>query len=115
MFVLSSLFLLASLGLGLFISAATKAQFVAGQISVIVGFLPAFFLSGLLFDLGSTPWFVRLVSYLVPARYFVEISHTLFLAGDVWQVIWVDALVLGGMAVLFLLLARSRLGLRLDK
>jgi len=114
LFVLSSLFLLASLGIGLFISAATRMQFVAAQASMIIGFLPAFFLSGLLFDLHSTPWFVRLISRIVPARYFVSISHTLFLAGDVWSVLLPNAAVLGGMAVLFLVLARRRLSLRLS-
>ena len=54
--LLSSLFMLASLGFGLLLSAAIRVQFVAAQISIIAGFLPAFFLSGLIFDLESTPW-----------------------------------------------------------
>ncbi len=114
LFILSSLFLFASLGLGLFISAATRVQFIAAQLSLIGGFLPAFFLSGLLFDLESTPRFVQVVSYAVPARHFVAISHTLFLAGDVPGVLVPGGLILLGMATFFLLMARRRLGLRLD-
>lgn len=113
--VLSSCFLLASLGFGLFISAATRVQFIAAQISLIAGFLPAFFLSGLLFDLESTPPFVQFISHAIPARHFVTISHTLFLAGDVMSILVPSGLILAGMATLFLILARTRLGLRLER
>lgn len=109
----ATLFLLASLGLGLFISAAVRIQFVAAQISIVTGFLPAFFLSGLLFDLESTPLPIRIISHLVPARYFVTISHTLFLAGDVWSVLLPNAAVLALMAAVTLTAARTKLGLRL--
>ena len=112
--LLSTLFLLASLGLGLFISAATRVQFVAAQISIITGFLPAFFLSGLLFDLESTPWPIQAISHVIPARYFVSASHTIFLAGDVWSILQWDALFLGAMAFVLIVLARSRLGQRLE-
>ncbi|HVQ24544.1 MAG TPA: ABC transporter permease, partial [Planctomycetota bacterium] len=108
-----SLFLLASLGLGLAISSTVRVQFVAAQVSILSGFLPAFFLSGLLFDLDSTPWPIRWISHLVPARYFVSASHTLFLAGDLWSVLWPDALALALMATLLIGVARRRTGARL--
>ncbi len=113
--LLSSLFMLASLGLGLLLSAAIRIQFVAAQASIVVGFLPAFFLSGLIFDLESTPRFIQLISHIVPARYFVTISHTLFMAGDVWSVMLPNGLVLGGMAVLFIGLAFKNITKRLEK
>jgi ABC-2 type transport system permease protein len=112
---LSSLFMLASLGFGLFISAAIRIQFVAAQISILAGFLPAFILSGLLFDLESTPRFVQIISHAVPARYFVAISHTLFMAGDVWPVLWPNALALAAMACLFIGLAYRKLSKRLER
>jgi ABC-2 type transport system permease protein len=112
--LLSSLFMLASLGFGLMISAAIRVQFVAAQISILAGFLPAFFLSGLLFDLGSAPHFVRILSHLVPARYFVTISHTLFMAGNVWPVLWPSALALLAMAGVFIVLAYRKLSKRLE-
>ena len=112
--LLSSIFLIASLGLGLAISATVRVQFVAAQIAIIAGFLPAFFLSGLLFDLDSTPAFIRLVSHLIPARYFVAISHTLFLAGNIGSVFWPNALALLLMAAFFLLAARRKLSKRLE-
>jgi ABC-2 type transport system permease protein len=114
LFVMSSLFMLASSGFGLAISSAVRVQFVAAQISIIAGFLPAFFLSGLLFDLDSTPLPIRVVSHLVPARYFVHASQTLFLAGDVWPALWKDALALLVMATVLIAIARRRTGTRLE-
>ena len=111
---LSSLFMLASLGFGLLISAAIRIQLVAAQTSIVAGFLPAFFLSGLVFDLESTPRLIQIVSHVVPARYFVAISHTLFMAGDVWPVLLPNALALAFMAVLFTGLAFRKITKRLE-
>ena len=55
LFAASALFLLTALGMGLFISTVAKNQFVAGQIAIIATFLPAFLLSGFIFDIGSMP------------------------------------------------------------
>jgi ABC-2 type transport system permease protein len=112
--LLSAIFLLASLGFGLAISAAMRAQFVAAQIAVVAGFLPAFFLSGLLFDLGSTPRTIRIISHIIPARYFVEICHTLFLAGNVGSVLWPAALPMALMALFFFAVVRRKLSKRLE-
>jgi ABC-2 type transport system permease protein len=85
--VSSALFMLVALAIGLLISIVSKNQFVAGQLAIIVTFLPAFILSGFLFDINSMPGWIQLITHLVPARYFVAILQTLFLAGDVWPVV----------------------------
>ncbi len=109
----SALFLLAALGMGLLISSVARSQFVAGQIAIIATFLPAFILSGFLFDIGSMPGPIQLITHLVAARYFVAILQTVFLAGDVWSVILPNMAALAVMAAVFLgaarLLARKRL------
>src|SRR5262249_43049570 len=92
---------------GLLISAATKNQFTASQLTLLVTFLPAFMLSGFLFDLRNMPAVVRVLTYALPARYYVALLQTLFLAGDVWGVILPNASVLAAMAVTLLLLARA--------
>ncbi len=102
--VVSSVFLLYALGLGFLISAVTRNQFVATQISLIVGFLPAFILSGLVFEISSMPWAIRYLTYLLAPRYFVSSLRTLFLVGNVWQVILPDTLVMGVWGVLLLIL-----------
>lgn len=102
----SMLYLLVTLGIGLLISSAVKSQFVASQITLLVSFLPAVMLSGFLFDLSSMPDLVRLITYALPARYYVALLQTIFLAGDVWAVILPNAAVLAGMAALLLYLTR---------
>jgi len=100
----SMLYLLVALGTGLLISSAVKSQFVASQVTLLVTFMPAFMLSGFLFDLRSMPVLVRLVTYVLPARYYVTLLQTVFLAGDVWSVVLPNAAVLAGMAAALLLL-----------
>ena len=102
----SMLYLLVALGIGLLISSAVKSQFVASQITILVTFLPAVMLSGFLFDLSSMPAAVRLVTYLLPARYYVALLQTIFLAGDIWPVILPNMVVLAIMATLLLLLTK---------
>ena len=98
----ASLFLLVALGMGLLISTIAKTQFVAGQVAIIATFLPAFLLSGFIFDIGSMPPVVQAITHIVAARYFVAIVDTLFLAGNVWAVIVPNAFALIVMAVVFL-------------
>jgi ABC-2 type transport system permease protein len=102
----SMLYLLVALGIGLLISSAVKSQFVASQITLLVSFLPAVMLSGFLFDLSSMPDLVRLVTYVLPARYYVALLQTVFLAGDVWAVIIPNAAVLAVMAATLVILTR---------
>lgn len=104
----SALFLLVALGLGLLISTVARSQFVAGQVAIIVTFLPAFLLSGFIFDIGSMPAVVQGITHVIPARYYVAILQTVFLAGDVWSVIVPNAAALALMAALFLGLAVRR-------
>lgn len=100
----SMLYLLVALGIGLLISSAMKSQFVASQITLLVTFLPAVMLSGFLFDLASMPALVRLVTYILPARYYVTLLQTIFLAGDIWPVILPNMAVLAAMAAVLLIL-----------
>jgi len=112
--LVSMLYLLVSLGLGLLISSVVKNQFVASQIAVLTTFLPALMLSGFLFDIRSMPVFLRWLTQLMPARYYVELLQTLFLAGNVWTLIVPDTAVLAAMAALFLWRAGSITRKRLE-
>lgn len=102
----SMLYLLVALALGLLISSALKSQFVASQITLLVTFLPAVMLSGFLFDLRSLPVVVQLITYFLPARYYVTLLQTIFLVGDIWAVILPNAAVLAAMMTVLLWLAR---------
>ena len=98
----SALFMLTALGMGLLISTVARTQFVAGQIAIIVAFLPAFILSGFIFDISSMPVVIQILTHVIPARYFVSSLQTLFLAGDIWPIILANAGALALMATIFL-------------
>ena len=77
-------------------------------------FLPAFILSGFIFDIGSMPAPIQGLTHIVPARYFVAILQTVFLAGDIWAVILANAAALLLMATVFLVLVRRKARKRLE-
>lgn len=83
----SGSFLISALALGLFISTVAKNQFVAAQAAMVAAFLPAFILSGFVFEISSMPLPIRLFTYVLPVRYFVSSLQTLFLVGNVWSLI----------------------------
>jgi ABC-2 type transport system permease protein len=104
----SSAFLLAALGQGLLISTLAKNQFIAAQAALITGFLPAFLLSGFVFEIASMPLPIRILTRIVPARYLVTNLQTLFLVGDVWGLLWTNTMILMLLAgILFLLTAKK--------
>jgi ABC-2 type transport system permease protein len=114
LFGASALFLIVALGMGLLISTVAKDQFVAAQIAIIATFLPAFILSGFIFDIGSMPAPIQGVTHIIAARYFVAILQTLFLAGNVWSLIAINSLALLIMSIVFLALVRRRTTKRLQ-
>jgi ABC-2 type transport system permease protein len=105
---LSSAYLMVMLGLGLLISTVTKNQFAASEVALISAFLPAFELSGFIFEIDSMPAPIRLLTGVFPARYFVTSLQTIFLTGDVASVLVPNGLVLLAMAAgLFVALTRA--------
>ncbi|HEY2805358.1 MAG TPA: ABC transporter permease [Gemmatimonadales bacterium] len=99
------LFLLGSLGLGIFISAALKSQLLATQLAMLATYLPSVLLSGLMFDIASMPLPLRIISTVVPARYFVVVLRGVFLKGVGLSVLWPQAAAMVAYAVVGLGLA----------
>lgn len=106
----SMLYLMVSLALGLFISGATKNQFAASQMALLVSFMPAMMLSGFVFDLRNVPVVIRVISQLLPATHFMSLIKTLFLAGDIWPDILKSCAVL--LLYILVLIAATRRTLR---
>lgn len=112
--VVASIFLLSALGIGLLISTVARTQFVAAQSAIVAAFLPGFILSGFIFEIASMPLIIQMVTYLIPARYFVSSLQTLFLVGNVWTLIIPNALAMLGIGSIFYFLAARRTVKRLD-
>ena len=109
LFATSSIFLFGGLSWGIFLSAVARSQLLAYQMAVITTFLPAFLLSGFVFAIENMPWVVQVVTYAVPARYFVTILKGLFLKGVGLHVFWLEALFLIVYAVVLFLIAVKKL------
>lgn len=103
----SMLYLIVAVSLGLVISSVTRNQFLASQVALIATFMPSMMLSGFLFDLRNVPTAVRVVGQVLPATYFMDLIKTLFLAGDVWPLIWHNCAILAAYAIGLLALARA--------
>lgn len=112
--IVTSAFLTTALGLGLWISTATKNQFAASQAAMVAAFLPAYILSGFIFEIASMPYAIQLVTILVPARYFVKCLLTIFLVGNVWSLILLNILPMLAIGAFFFLVNSRLLVKRLD-
>lgn len=114
LFLITSLFLLSTLGMGLLISTITRNQFNAAQVALNAAFLPSIMLSGFIFQIDSMPAVIRAVTYVIPARYFVSTLQSLFLAGNIAPVLIVNVLFLIASAVMFIGLTALKTKRRLD-
>ncbi|HEX5959851.1 MAG TPA: ABC transporter permease [Rhodanobacteraceae bacterium] len=103
---LSAVFMVPALGQGLLISSLARNQFLAAQIALFTGFLPAFMLSGFLFEIDAMPAPIRAATHLIPARYFVASLKTVFLAGDVWPLFLPNLAAMAAIGAVFFLLAK---------
>lgn len=112
--LVSSMFLFSALGLGLMISTLSKSQALSYQIATVTGFLPAFILSGFLFEIFSMPPWIQVLTYFISARYFVQSLQTLFLVGNISPLILWNLLPMFLIGLLFFLIARYKTVKRLE-
>ena len=91
---LSGVFLFGGLSLGILISIAAKTQLVASQISMVATFLPAFLLSGFMYAISNMPAALQMISYVIPARYFVTILKGVFLKGSTLSLLVTETVLL---------------------
>lgn len=107
---LSLIYLLCTLGLGLFVSTVSQTQQQAMMTTVFFFMLPMIYLSGFIFPIENMPAVIQPLTYLIPLRYYLVIVRGIFLKGVGLEVFWMDALLMlaWGVAVLSLATVRSR-------
>jgi len=110
LFLSSFLYILSTLGLGLFVSTISKTQQQAIMISIFGVMMPMIFLSGFAFPIENMPLVIQTVSYIIPLRYFIEIIRGVVLKGLGLTDLWINAvmLLLMGVAILFFSSIRFR-------
>jgi ABC-2 type transport system permease protein len=95
----SSIYLLVALNLGFLISVLTKSQLVANQLALLISYLPSLLLSDFVFPIVNMPEIIKWTTYIVPARYFIDILNGLYLRGIGLEFLWPSYLVLTFMLV----------------
>jgi len=111
--LVSACFIIGTLAQGILISTLARQQLLASQLAMVSTFLPAFLLSGFTFAIANMPVPVQVVTYIVPARYFVALVKGIFLRGVGLEAMWPDALFLLCFAVIVAGLAIKRFKKRL--
>lgn len=103
--MLSALFLTGALSQGILISIVARTQLMASQLAALSTLLPTILLSGFIYPVFNMPKFVQLVTYLVPAKYYIFILRQIFLKGAGLGTMWKDALFLALFAALMFALS----------
>jgi len=114
LFVSAFLYILSTLGLGLFVSTISKTQQQAMMISIFGILMPMVYLSGFAFPIENMPQIIQYISYTIPLRYFINIIRGVILKGIGFHELWLDGIVLFLMGVLILYLSSRRFQKRLE-
>jgi ABC-2 type transport system permease protein len=99
LFLLSSIYIVVALGLGLTISTVARTQLLANQMAMVIGFLPTFLLSGFTFVIANMPIWLQIITYGIAPRYYVTMVKEIFLKGADFSFLWTETLVLIGMGL----------------
>jgi ABC-2 type transport system permease protein len=105
LFSMAAVFLIGALSLGMLVSIGTRSQLVASQLAMVGTFLPSFLLSGFMFAISNMPRPIQLVTYVIPARYFITLLKGIYLKGVGLELLWMEALFLTVFAAAILTLA----------
>jgi ABC-2 type transport system permease protein len=108
LFGMAAIFLAGALSLGMVISIVARSQLLANQMAMVLTFLPSFLLSGFMYAIGNMPKPIQLITYLVPARYFVALLKGIYMRGVGLKILAGEALLLTAFGIFVLLLANVK-------
>jgi ABC-2 type transport system permease protein len=108
LFSMAAIFLAGALSLGMVISVVTKSQLLASQLAMVMTFLPAFLLSGFMYAISNMPKAIQLVTYLIPARYFVALLKGIYLKGIGLHILFIEAGLLTLFGVMMIVMANVK-------
>ena len=110
----SILFIITCLSLGLLISNVTNSQQTAMLVSMMGMMLPTLLLTGFMFPIENMPWIFRVISHIIPSRYYYDIIKAVMLKGLGFSYVWKETLILAGMSVVLLTIALKNFKIRLS-
>ncbi len=109
LFGTASIFLVGALAMGMTISIVTKNQLLSSQVAMVATFLPSFLLSGFIFTIANMPQAIQIITYIVPARYFIAILKGIYLKGVGWEILGLQIFLLTIYGVVMVTLANVKL------
>ena len=112
--LVSLVYILLALSLGLLISNIAQTQFVALLVSAMVLLLPTVMLSGMLFPVESMPVILQWVSAVIPPRYYIDVMRKLMIMGVGVESVWREVLILCIMTVVLLVISLKKFNHRLE-
>ena len=112
--VVSLIYILLALSLGLLISNIAQTQFVALLVSAMVLLLPTVMLSGMLFPVESMPTILQWISAVIPPRYYIQAMRKLMIMGVGIQDVWKEVVILVGMTAMLLTISLKKFNKRLE-
>ncbi len=114
LFLVSFVFIVAALALGLFISSITNSQQVAMMISLMAMLLPTLILSGFMFPIENMPLPLQVMSNIVPSRWYYSIVKDVMIKGLGFASVWKETAVLVGMTLFFITISLKKFNLRIS-
>ena len=112
--IISFIFLVGGLMIGMLISIATKSQLLSSQLSIVITYLPALMLSGFVYPIATMPIPLQVLTHIVPARYFISMIKAIYLKGLGMTMLWADALLLTVFAVVMVSVSVRKFKKRLE-
>jgi ABC-2 type transport system permease protein len=113
-FATGGLFLAGALSMGMLISIVARNQLLASQMAMTTTFLPAFLLSGFMIPIANMPTPIQIITYIVPARYFVSILHAIYLKGVGLEIVAGETILLTVFCAVTVAAANLKFRKRLD-
>lgn len=113
LFGMAAVFLAGALSLGMAISILTKSQLLASQLAMVLTFLPSFLLSDFMYAISNMPKVIQIITYAIPARYFVTILKGIYLKGVGLEILALEAGLLTIFGVAMMVLANVKFKKRL--
>ncbi len=112
--IVSLIYILLALSLGLLISNIAQTQFVALLVSAMVLLLPTVMLSGMLFPVESMPTILQWISAIIPPRYYIQAMRKLMIMGVGIHEVWQEVVILISMTTLLLTISLMKFNKRLE-
>lgn len=112
--LISVIYLILALALGMMVSNMVRSQIAALLISAMVMMMPVLIFSGLMFPIENLPWVLRWITYIIPARWYIDAMRKLMIEGLAFSGVWLETLILVGETIVLMVASVKRFNDKLE-